>query len=105
MTPVLIGVWAFFEGSNRLKMEEKQVPGIYVRMCMYIYIYILYMHLHVFLFEHLANRQDMDDELEPVWDRTLNQFYLDEIYVIYIHICIGSTILTIRLIFPSFSRE
>ena len=37
MTPVLIGKGLLFEGSNS-KIEDKQVPGIYIYMCVYIYI-------------------------------------------------------------------
>ena len=78
-------------------MEDKQVPGIIctylyvcvpaclpVRMylCMYVCMYVS-MYLHIFLLQHLANRNDMDDEFEPAWGKTLNQ-----VYWIYVHIYI-----------------
>lgn len=39
------------------------------------------MYLHIFLLQHLANGNDMDDEFEPAWGKTLNQ-----VYCVYIHI-------------------
>ena len=40
MTPVLIGKGLLFEGSNS-KIEDKQVPGIYIYIHIYVYLHII----------------------------------------------------------------